>query len=135
MATNCSWCGKKIGFFDITYTCETVDDKEYFLCGECTGKVSAAKNRTVSFEKIRTSNTSQELFDYLNDQVDPSEERRQEIKARQEQAQRKEEARRSDPLYEDIHQIATDLRFIKNYLIVTIVAGLILGFIWLLSIM
>ena len=76
MATNCSWCGKKIGFFDITYTCETVDDKEHFLCGECTGKVSAAKNRTVSFEKIRTSNTSQELFDYLS-----SEEGKEVIKA------------------------------------------------------
>ena len=42
-------------------------------------------------------------------------------------------AQRNDPLYDDIHQIAGDLRFIKNLIIIGIVCSFILGIIELFS--
>ena len=34
MATVCSWCGKHIGFLDVSYTDESIDGKDYYICGE-----------------------------------------------------------------------------------------------------
>lgn len=42
--------------------------------------------------------------------------------------------RERNPLYDDIHQIANDLRFIKNLIIVGLVASIIMGIIAGLSI-
>ena len=60
---------------------------------------------------------------------------KRERKIRQEQQQIKKDAQQTNPLYDDIHQIAGDLRFIKNYLIFSIVVGVIVGFIWLVNIL
>ena len=122
MATFCSWCGKRIGFTDISYTYETVGDREHFICGECSRKVAAAKEGTVTFAEIRQPETAPELFNYFTGEKKVTEEQ-----------QIKEAAQKTDPLYDDIHQIAQDLRFIKNYLIFCIVTGCIVGFFWLLS--
>ena len=46
--------------------------------------------------------------------------------------EKKNEARKTDPLYEDIHQIAGDLRFIKNFIIVSVIAALAMTVISLL---
>lgn len=40
-------------------------------------------------------------------------------------------AQKNDPLYDDIHQIAGDLRFIKNLIIIGLVCGFIL---WVIGI-
>ena len=47
--------------------------------------------------------------------------------------QRKLTAQKNDPLYDDIHQIAGDLRFIKNFIIFGMVCGVALGVIGVLS--
>ena len=44
-------------------------------------------------------------------------------------------AQENDPLYDDIHQIAGDLRFIKNLIIIGIVCGFILGIIGIIGLM
>lgn len=38
-----------------------------------------------------------------------------------------EQKRTNNPLYEDIHQMATDIRFIKNFIIVSLVIAAIVG--------
>lgn len=133
MATRCSWCGKQMGLFDVTYTYEKVGDKEHCICGECSGKISAAKKGYITFEEIETERTVPELFYHLAEQMKPTDEMIQARKVRQEQEQIKDDARQTNPLYDDIHQIAGDLRFIKNYLIFCIVVGIIFGFIWVVS--
>lgn len=42
-------------------------------------------------------------------------------------------AQKNNPLYDDIHQIAGDLRFIKNLIIFGLVCGFLLGIISVLS--
>ena len=133
MATNCSWCGRKIGSFDFTYTYEQVGTKEHFICDECSAKVSAAKSGKVAFGKIRTEKTDPALFNFYAEQVKSPEEKIQIEKAKKDQQRIKEQFQQTNPLYDDIHQIAGDLRFIKNYLVICIVIGIVLGFIWLIT--
>ncbi len=135
MSKNCSWCGKKIGFFDLTYTIEMVGDDGHLICSECSGKVFAAKNGTINFEEIKTERTAPELYAKLADQATLSEEIIQAREVRQKQEKIKDDARQTNPLYDDLHQIAEDLRFIKNYLIFCIVVGIIFGFIWLITVL
>lgn len=131
MAKICSWCGRKMGTFDCTYTYEQIGDKEHFICDECSSKVSAAKNGKATFEGIKTEQTDLELFNYYVGQVQTPEDVIQQEKAKKEQQRIKEEFQKTNPLYDDIHQIAGDLRFIKNYLIFCIVVGVIFGIIWI----
>lgn len=135
MAKFCSWCGKQFGFFDIDFTYEEVGDKGYHICGECSGKITAAKNGNITFEEIRTDRTNKKLFNHLLGETEPTDEMKRERKIRQEQQQIKKDAQQTNPLYDDIHQIARDLRFIKNYLIFSIVVGVIVGFIWLVNVL
>ena len=59
------------------------------------------------------------------------------LKQKQEELEKQEKerienkivAQKNDPLYDDIHQIAGDLRFIKNLIIIGLVCGFILGLI------
>ena len=129
METNCSWCGKQIGFWDMNYTDEEVDDKLHYICEDCTAKIKEAKNGQVTFDEIATPKTDGALFAYL---VNQSGKKGQDGT---ESAPAKKAPTAQHPLYEDVHQIARDLRFIKNYLIFTIVAGCICAFIWLLIMM
>ena len=133
MAKNCSWCGKRIGSFDFTYTYEQIGDREHFICDECSAKVSAAKNGKATFAGIKTEQTDPDLLNYYAEQVKTPEEVIQQENAKKEQQWIKEESQQTNPLYDDIHQIAGDLRFIKNYLIFCIVIGIIFGFIWLVT--
>lgn len=130
MATNCSWCGKKIGTFDFTYTYEQVGDREHYICDECSAKVSAAKNGKATFEGIKTEQTVPELFNHFVEQLKTPEEVIQQENVKKEQQRIKEASQQTNPLYDDIHQIAGDLRFIKNYLVFCIVIGIIFGIIW-----
>ena len=133
MAKICSWCGEQIGFTDMTYTCWPVGEKMHCVCSKCSGKISCAKNGHITFKEIATEKTVPELLNHFAKQVENSEEMIQAKKLKQEQQQIKEAAQQTNPLYDDIHQIARDLRFIKNYLIFCIVVGIIWGLIYLAS--
>ena len=133
MTKNCSWCGKKIGSFDFTYTYEQIGDREHFICDECSARVSAAKNGNATFVGIKTEQTAPDLLNYYVEQEKTPEEVTQQENVKKEQQRIKEESQQTNPLYDDIHQIACDLRFIKNFLIFCIVIGIVFGFIWLIA--
>ncbi len=130
MAYTCSWCGTDISFFNTRYVGLTVRSKAHYICGDCLQKINDARNGCITFEKIATENTDPNLYDYFCSQVEGISE---DEKYTQEQRQAKKKAQQTDPLYDDIHQIAGDLRFIKNYLVFTIILGIILGLIAVIS--
>ena len=129
MAKICSWCAEHIGFFAIDYDLVDIGEKEHLICGKCSAKIAQAKANQTTFAKIKTAQTDPELFDYYTAAEKSPEEKKLEEAQMKEQQRVVKEARETNPLYEDIHQIAGDLRFIKNYLIFTIIAGIILGLI------
>ena len=66
----------------------------------------------------------------------------EQIKKNKEEQKRKEAIQQekyqntlTNPLYDDIHQIAGDLRFIKNLIIIGLVCGFVLGIIGILGIL
>ena len=61
------------------------------------------------------------------------EEIRQQERQEEQRIQRKLTAQENDPWYDDIHQIAGDLRFIKNLIIFGLVCGVVLGIIGVLG--
>ena len=54
-------------------------------------------------------------------------------KQEKERIENKIVAQKNDPLYDDIHQIAGDLRFIKNLIIIGLVCGVVMGIIGVLG--
>lgn len=52
---------------------------------------------------------------------------------REQKAMRVSAAREENPLYDDIHQIAGDLRFIKNLIIIGLVCAFALGIVGVIS--
>lgn len=135
MAKVCSWCGRNIGFADMLgYDWVEINKKGYWICGKCCGDIDAAQKELVTFEEIATENTAPELLDYYIKKDNPEETEKKE-QIRNEYEQRMEESRQNNPLYYDIHQIAGDLRFIKNCLIVSIICGIVLAVTYLMSVL
>lgn len=58
------------------------------------------------------------------DRIEYRQQQEQEKQAEQKK-QEKCSAQQTDPLYDDIHQIAGDVRFIKNFIIVSIIISLV----------
>lgn len=135
MAKICGWCGNRVAFSDIDYAYETVDNKDYCICGVCFHKILAAKKGQIGFDEITTENTAIELYNHVSQSAKTYNEMIQDIKIKQQKQQIKVEAQQTNPLYEDIHQIAGDLRFIKNWLIFCIVVGCIIGFFYFVAIL
>ncbi len=77
---------------------------------------------------------AKEVAQYILDN-DRSEykERMAKIQLKEQQTEEKIEARKTDPLYDDIHQIAKDVRFFKNLLIGTIIVDIIVILLWILA--
>ena len=126
MAKTCSWCGTKIGFIDMMYDEVDTGAKWHYVCGDCYRKIDSVKNGHATIEEIVTDETDPDLLHYYQKCEQQTQQKmQQEIQ----QQQIKEESQQTNPLYDDIHQIAGDLRFIKNYLIFTIIAGIVLGLI------
>ena len=130
MAKTCSWCGEQIGFLDMAYDWVEINKKGHWICGRCCGKIAHAKIGHTTFSEIASEKTDPELFNHYTEQEKSPEEIIQQENTKKEQQRIKKESQQTNPLYEDIHQIAGDLRFIKNYLIFCIVVGIIFGFIW-----
>lgn len=139
MAKICGWCGEKIKFSDMEYEWNGTYKEGCWVCGDCNKKITLAKKGVVSFEEIKCDKTVPTLFNHYQNAEKNSAIQYEKIKQDQqrlkEQQKVKEAAKKTDPLYDDIHQIAGDLRFIKNYLIICIILGIILGLFYCFSIL
>lgn len=105
MADVCACCGKEVhGYFNVE-----IDKQTYKLCENCNIKMKKGQ--------ISAS-------DLLSPMVKGLEES---IKREEERIERKLSAQKDDPLYDDIHQIAGDLRFLKNLVIIGLILSIISG--------
>ena len=131
MADICTCCGKKIPFLDVDYDYIEIDKVEYRLCGKCRSKINAYNNSNIPVEEVITDATDEKVADYI--QNIKSEEDIELEKQEKERIENKIVAQKNDPLYDDIHQIAGDLRFIKNLIIIGLVCGVVMGIIGVLG--
>lgn len=131
MADVCSCCGKKIPFLDVDFDYIEIDKESYRICSKCRSKISAYNSGDISVDEVISDATHKKVADYLRN-IKSDEEIEYEKKEK-ERIENKIVAQKNDPLYDDIHQIAGDLRFIKNLIIVGLVCGFILGLIGVLG--
>lgn len=138
MANICSCCGEKIPYLDVAYDLIEIDGKDYFLCSNCSKKFLDYKKGAISLEKITNDFTEPKIRQYFLNNAPDSEvvqKVKHQEKKEEEKIQRKLMAQENDPLYDDIHQIAGDLRFIKNIIIFGLICSVVLGIIGILDIM
>ncbi len=131
MADVCSCCGKKISFLDVDFDYIEIDNESYRICGKCRSKINIYNSGNISVDEVISDATHERVADYLR--KIKSDETIEYERKEKEQIENKKIAQKNDPLYDDIHQIAGDLRFIKNLVIIGIVCGFIMGFIGVLS--
>ena len=133
MSDVCSCCGKKMPFLDVDFDYIEIDKESYKICGKCRSKISAYNSGDISVDEVICDDTHEKVSDYLRN-IKSDEEIEYEKKEK-ERIENKIVAQKNDPLYDDIHQIAGDLRFIKNLIIIGLVCGFILGIIGVLGLM
>lgn len=131
MADVCSCCGKKIPFLDVDFDYIEIDNESYRICGKCRSKINAYNSGDISVDEVISDTTHKKVADYL--MSIKSDEEMEHEKKEKERIESKIVAQKNDPLYDDIHQIAGDLRFIKNLIIVGLVCGFVLGLIGVLG--
>lgn len=125
MTEICSCCGKKIPILDVDYDYLEINKKEYRICGKCRSKINSYSSGDISIDEIITDLTNENVADYIRSIK--SEEDIEHEKQEKRRIEEKITAQKNDPLYDDIHQIACDLRFIKNLIIAGLVCSVILG--------
>lgn len=133
MSDVCTCCGKKILFLDVDFDYIEIDNETYRICGKCRSKINAYNAGDISVDEIISDATNKEVADYLRNIK--SDEEIEIERQEKERIENKIVAQKNDPLYDDIHQIAGDLRFIKNMIIIGLVCGFILGIIGVLGIL
>lgn len=102
MKNICAVCGKELsGYFSLD-----IDGKQYKLCEKCNTKIKSGK--------ININDLSSDTVKDIEESIIKEEER----------LERKISAQKNDPLYDDIHQIAGDLRFLKNLVIIGLIISL-----------
>lgn len=107
MADVCACCGEVIyGYFNVE-----IDAKTYKLCEKCNSKMKSGK--------ISVGDLSSSAVKGIEEA----------IKSEEERVVRKLSAQKDDPLYDDIHQIAGDLRFLKNLVIIGLILSILLSII------
>lgn len=95
----CMHCGERLGgYFDVK-----IGNKSYKLCEKCN-----IKYRKGEINEI--------------DMLQPGE-----VEQKNKQLNDNEEIRKNNALYNDVHQIAGDLRFLKNLVIVLLVISIVMG--------
>lgn len=119
---------KEIIFLDVGFDLIEIDREDYFICSVCNNNFSAYKSGDLSFEKLVNDFTKPKLKEYFK-QFAPDGKVVEEVRQQERKMRRKLIAQENDPLYDDIHQIAGDLRFIKNLIIVGLVCSFVLGII------
>lgn len=101
----CALCGKELsGYYSVDY-----NNKQYKVCEDCYPKL---KKGQISFD---------------DQQLDMSNNIIGSIKKEENRIERKIIAQKDNPLYEDIHKIAGDIRFIKNIIIIGLIISIISG--------
>lgn len=125
MADLCKCCGEKIGFMDVEWDYIVVDDEDFKICGNCRKKIANYKEGNNLIEDIISEKTDTKIIQYIKNLT--VEGNSQEIIEERKRIESKNIARLNDPLYDDIHQIAGDLRFIKNLIIVGLILSFVLG--------
>lgn len=133
MADVCNCCGKKIPFLDVDFDYIEIDNESYRICGKCRSKINAYNSGDIPVDEVISDATHEKVADYLKNIK--SDEEIEHEKKEKERIENKIVAQRNDPLYDDIHQIAGDLRFIKNLIIVGLVCGVILGIVGIFGMM
>ena len=80
-------------------------------------------------DEIITENSNEILKKYLNKTALSEEEAiiYNKQKENERKMQDRIELQKKDPVCKELYQIATDLRFIKNYIIFSIIANIVLG--------
>lgn len=136
MANICSCCGKKLPFLDVGFDLIEIDGEDYYVCSACNTNFADYKRGNLSLEELVSDSTKPKLKQhFVNHAPDGKvvEEIKQQEHQEEQRIQRKLTAQENDPLYDDIHQIAGDLRFIKNLIIFGLVCGVVLGIIGVLG--
>lgn len=131
MVDICNCCGNKISFLEVDFDYIEIDNESYKICGKCKDKINVYNSGNISINEIISDNTNEKVADYLK--YIKSGERMEHNK--KERIESSADMQKKDILYNDIHQIAGDLRFIKNLIIIGLVGGLILGIIGVLGLM
>ena len=136
MANICGCCGKKLPFLDVGFDLIEIDGEDYYVCSACNNNFADYKRGNLSLEELVCDFTKPKLRQhFVNHAPDAKvvEEIKQQERQEEQRIQRKLTAQENDPLYDDIHQIAGDLRFIKNLIIFGLVCGVLLGIIGVLG--
>lgn len=122
MANVCACCGRKISFLDVDSDLVEIAGGNYYVCSSCNSNFSAFKKGNLSLEELVNDLTKPKLKHYF-------EEAKQKEEQEVQRLQQKLVVQKNNPLYDDLHQIAGDLRFIKNLIMVGLVCGGVLGII------
>lgn len=101
----CALCGKELnGYYAVEF-----NNEQYKICENCNSKL---KKGQISFDDKQLNIASNII---------------ESIKREEDRTERKIIAQKDNPLYEDIHQIAGDIRFIKNIIIIGLIISIISG--------
>lgn len=101
----CALCGKELnGYYAVDF-----NNEQYKVCESCNSKL---KNGKVSLNEL-----SSDIAKNITES----------IKKEEDIMKRKIIAQKDDPLYDDIHQIAGDIRFLKNLIIIGLIISIVLG--------
>ena len=124
---------KKIPFLDIDYDLIKIGDEEYRLCTKCRSKINSYINGDILIEEVISDDTDENVADYIRN-IKSKEEIAIESQEK-ERIENKITAQKNNPLYDDIHQLAGDLRVIKHLIIIGIVCDCILGIIGIIGLL
>ena len=124
---------KNIPFLDIDYDLIKIGDEEYRLCTKCRSKINSYINGDILIEEVISDDTDENVADYIRN-IKSKEEIAIESQEK-ERIENKITAQKNNPLYDDIHQLAGDLRFIKHLIIIGIVCDCILGIIGIIGLL
>lgn len=103
MKDTCAVCGKELN----GYFVKEINGKEYMLCENCNAKINAGK--------LSISDLSSDIVNDIT----------QSVRKEDEKIERKIIAQQNDPLYDDIHQMANDIRFLRNLVIIGLIISVL----------
>lgn len=103
MKDTCAVCGKELNGYFVA----KINGKEYMLCENCNAKMDSGK--------LSISDLSSDIVNDIT----------QSIKKEDEKIERKTIAQQNDPLYDDIHQMANDIRFLRNLVIIGLIISVL----------
>lgn len=101
----CAICGKELNGYYVV----DLNNEQIKVCESCNSKL---KNGKISLNDISSDAVKN---------ITAS------IKKEEERIERKIAAQKDNPLYDDIHQISGDIRFIKNIIIIGLIISIISG--------